>query len=1046
MMFSKKNNILTEIWANSLDIQEKLRLKAVLIVRKFDNKILTEWEIILGSTNLKFFVKRVTWSRYDNQTIEFLCSKVKFKREIKNKEWVIFIDNLVSFVDINKKNIVFKNEHTPFFDILEGIADFSLSHIRLPEDLFSKEIVSQLKNELISRLSYISQQSLLNEMYMSNKSYREFCEEMLFGNRLLSFFSKYPVLARLIANICLNWIININEVFARFELDKEDIYTTFDIRTNAEIQIIKVGLSDYHNNNKTVCEIDFSDGKKVIYKPRNIDIEYKYFEVLTKWFNKTSGLKDQKVLKVLPRKNFGWVEYVEQKPCKSTTEIESYYYRFGSLLALLHILSGTDCHNENLIASGNYPIIVDCETLFSPQIKTSTEPLNKLTPLIDERFGNSVSGIGILPQWLSGPNGEIYDNSAFGSGADHNLPYQTRKWININKDDMSFKYITKKSEVTKNVIYLNKKRINPLDYSSHFEIGFSETYNFLMKNKDELSNLLFKEFSNLKLRFVFRPTKIYSLILDSLLHPDYMVSGIKRSINMDYISLGLTGNLNRRFKYWNILNCEHKQLENLDIPYFDIKSNSKDIRYDGRILFKNSFQECPLNQALDKIRLLSKEDLDWQLNIIKNSINTERIKKESIDANCLFDLENKSIPTKKFLLNKAKEIGNLLVYSAIVSNDGRCTWVSYVSNIMSHTDSYKPVGHDLANGNMGVSLFLLSLFILTKNQKYKEYGYASLNPIIDILNTDWSKREFADQFGIGGTTGLGSLIYGFATLYEITKDIRLLGYAEDCRDIVTNGRIKDSIRQDFVSGTSGCLAALIKLDSIKSDRKNKLLIKVCVEDILNKRRKNKDGTCAWEYQTSKCLIGFSHGSSGIISCLSKAIDSLQKNRLEKIINKTLCFEASNYSKRFNNWADHRFDKVLWDSVSWCHGAAGVGFSRLVLLRFLKNKRLKTELENAVRKTREVGIGYIDTVCCGNFGRIDFLLTLGLESGCSVLIDEAYKLAKSVIEKREKDGFNFFTNFKTADINVGFYQGISGIGYELLRLVDPISFKSVLIFD
>ena len=70
-----------------------------------------------------------------------------------------------------------------------------------------------------------------------------------------------------------------------------------------------------------------------------------------------------KVLKVLDRSTHGWVEFVEHLPCRDRDEARRYYERAGMLLSLFYVLEGTDCHHQNIIASGEYPVLIDAETL-----------------------------------------------------------------------------------------------------------------------------------------------------------------------------------------------------------------------------------------------------------------------------------------------------------------------------------------------------------------------------------------------------------------------------------------------------------------------------------------------------------------------------------------------------------------------------------------------------------------------------------------------------------------------------------------------------------
>ena len=66
---------------------------------------------------------------------------------------------------------------------------------------------------------------------------------------------------------------------------------------------------------------------------------------------------------MLDRSTHGWVEFVEHLPCRDHDEARRYYERAGMLLCLFYVLEGTDCHYENIIASGEYPVLIDTETL-----------------------------------------------------------------------------------------------------------------------------------------------------------------------------------------------------------------------------------------------------------------------------------------------------------------------------------------------------------------------------------------------------------------------------------------------------------------------------------------------------------------------------------------------------------------------------------------------------------------------------------------------------------------------------------------------------------
>ena len=52
---------------------------------------------------------------------------------------------------------------------------------------------------------------------------------------------------------------------------------------------------------------------------------------------------------------------MEETPCHSREELRRYYRRNGILLGICYLLGSRDLHYENVIAHGEYPVIIDLE-------------------------------------------------------------------------------------------------------------------------------------------------------------------------------------------------------------------------------------------------------------------------------------------------------------------------------------------------------------------------------------------------------------------------------------------------------------------------------------------------------------------------------------------------------------------------------------------------------------------------------------------------------------------------------------------------------------
>ena len=82
--------------------------------------------------------------------------------------------------------------------------------------------------------------------------------------------------------------------------------------------------------------------KFLLWTCENIDMPY--------WWNE-----------VWNRGDYGWCGLVTSTPCKSDNEMKRYYERNGILLCVSYLLGSGDIHYENLIAHGEYPVVIDLE-------------------------------------------------------------------------------------------------------------------------------------------------------------------------------------------------------------------------------------------------------------------------------------------------------------------------------------------------------------------------------------------------------------------------------------------------------------------------------------------------------------------------------------------------------------------------------------------------------------------------------------------------------------------------------------------------------------
>lgn len=196
-------------------------------------------------------------------------------------------------------------------------------------------------------------------------------ENQLLGSReyMIKLYAKYSELVRLVIKVSADCCDYFLEILMNFEREKEVASKLVTGGSNPQkITEIKVGQGDRHNG-KSVAFVTFDDGSRVIYKPHSLVTEEGFGRLIEKMNRENDGtLLDMKATEVYSGKNHGWVKIIGNKEAENQEEVRSFYVRAGQILCLLYTLNTVDCHFENIISYGEYPVIIDCETLFHPYI------------------------------------------------------------------------------------------------------------------------------------------------------------------------------------------------------------------------------------------------------------------------------------------------------------------------------------------------------------------------------------------------------------------------------------------------------------------------------------------------------------------------------------------------------------------------------------------------------------------------------------------------------------------------------------------------------
>lgn len=1051
------------------------------------------WCQVVAQGNSHTFQKRLQWEGLNLDTVRPLLGTVRITGTQPLAEWAETLrqimqtatefmsasesflptdpDNPIPFEDVLLPAIIVARQQ-----LLTRLGSGQLTKDTLPLSILSETAYQALERSLLQRLAGLctktldfefSQvrpfgQNLLNLLGLetednnSKTHYNQFALRLL-QDGLLSFFQKYSVLGRLVATAVNFWVEFAVEFLQRLVEDRAEIQRVFG--STIDIDLVKVAqiqtsLSDPHKRGRTVILLTFESGLKLVYKPKDLGLEVGFNQFLN-WCNQHSQLLDFKVIQVLNQKSYGWVEYVEQQPCADEVAAERFYQRAGMLLCVLYALRGTDCHCENLIASGEHLVLIDMETLLHHEAN-----LIENSPFIQEfetaaaqRLWDSVLRTGMLPRWdFSSDRRIAYDISGLGSSDSQQAPRKVRRWQAINTDNMHQQYETVTFPLEKNVLRLGEIALSANDYQAQIAAGFEQMYRFLMVNKDKLlaQESPLAAMQDQQIRFIFRATRIYGTTLQNTWTPDYLRHGVDYSIELDRLSYAFLV-AQEKPQAWPILSVELRAMEQLDIPFFTAIAASDELSVDKNQVIRHYFQQPSYQQVLSQLQALDETDLSRQVAIIQGSFYAKVAQTSSQESN-QWDVESLPLLNSQQLIEEAKAIAAEIETRAIPDPDGSVNWIGLVYMPEEERYQLQVLNDSLYAGRCGVALFLAALYQVSGESRLSNLALQTLQSLrrqIQTLDPE-SQQRTARLSGIGGATGLGSMIYTFVKMSHFLDDETFLQDAQTLSDWMTPELIAADKYSDIISGSAGAILGLLSLYEVT---KNSTVLEkaiTCGQHLLSHQISDEGAPKAWLTIGETPLTGFSHGAAGISYVLLRLYAVTQDHNYLEAALEGIEYERSVFSESHANWPDFRgLGQTGQPSfpTQWCHGATGIGLARLGSFEIVKTREIEREIEIALQTTQRYALQAIDHLCCGNLGRVEVLLVGGQRYPRADWYQAAFQNASNVVAKAKRTGaYQLFPNLPNSVFNPGFFSGTAGIGYQLLRLAQPEQLPSVLLWE
>ncbi|HET7373209.1 MAG TPA: type 2 lanthipeptide synthetase LanM, partial [Gemmatimonadaceae bacterium] len=224
----------------------------------------------------------------------------------------------------------------------------------------------------------------------------DFASQLRAGAAREQIIAEYPVLARSMVAATDNWLGAAVEFLRHLAADASRLRDTFVGGAElGQLVALALGAGESHRHGRSVAIAEFRSGLRVVYKPRALTVDGHFHELID-WINARGQTPPLHAVRALDVGDHGWAEFVPNDPCDSPDAVARFYQRFGAYVAILHALDATDFHYENVIASGEFPMLIDLEALFHPQT-ASGGAADEPEGLGWEALQRSVLRTGVLP-------------------------------------------------------------------------------------------------------------------------------------------------------------------------------------------------------------------------------------------------------------------------------------------------------------------------------------------------------------------------------------------------------------------------------------------------------------------------------------------------------------------------------------------------------------------------------------------------------------------------------------------------------------------------
>lgn len=702
------------------------------------------------------------------------------------------------------------------------------------------------------------------------------------------------------------------------------------------VTALRFGLSDPHGGGRTVGRIDFADGVTLAYKPRSLAVETAFASLLA-----TLEL-DQRRLLVIDQGDHGWMEWLTHQPCRSRRQAAAFQRRCGELLAVLRCLRGGDIHPDNLIACGEYPVVVDLECLFQP----APEDLGIADPLLDPLAAQA----GVLPVYTSFDGGQTLVPVA-AAGTAVAATRSERRVVHSGTDWMH--------EAPRRVPAFDEAgpvldgiALDVRDFAAAFAAGYRRGLAALALWPDAV-----EIFRGVPVRFLAAPTNLYALVLDGARAPACLADPAAQS---QALARGAARPplLGDAAAWTAVLAAEAEALDRLDVPAFRFAPDQRSLTEAGGRVLPDALPRPVLERVRQDLAGLTPRAIRGETALVAAALRRPQ------------PLTAAAVSPRAVLRAVVDRIDALAV-----PVDRGIAWVRLWEQIPSPVS---PAGPGLCYGAGGIAVALAEAARVLDDDRLARRSLQALGP--------WRRADgvvLARRIGPGWGRGLGGLLAALAWCADRLERPGLLRDALRLAEGAAAALERAPGVPDVLDGAAGLAFGLAELHRRRPSAALAAALTACGQMILACPQVSGGRLSGFAGLSRSGLAGLSHGAAGMAAALAAIACATADSQWQDAAAAMLVHEDRLFDAGRGNWRHLGGGGVDFKST-WCHGAPGIALARHGIAACLPTlaQRLDASIATALATTRNTPLAEVDDLCCGEAGRIEILLCLAAGDGAA----------------------------------------------------------------